>query len=111
MMSRTAYVGDELYTSEGKSYRITRVQGDTAEAVFLGMDSQIIAYNDFFSAQEVPVLTNLAEKKGNIAVYHSHTDESYVPSDGTESIPSKAAFTRWAKPWSINCRKRRYGEL
>lgn len=97
MMSRTAYVGDELYTSEGKSYRVTRVQGDTAEAVFLGMDSQIVAYNDFFSAQEVPVSANLAEKKGNIAVYHSHTDESYVPSDGKESIPFKGGIYQVGK--------------
>lgn len=92
MMSRNAYVGDELYTSEGKSYRVNKVMGGTAEAVFTGMDSQIIAYNDFFTAQEVPVVTNVAEKKGNIAIYHSHTDESYVPTDGTESIPFKGGI-------------------
>ncbi|MFX4263680.1 stage II sporulation protein P [Pelotomaculum propionicicum] len=97
MMSRNAYVGDELYTSEGNSYRVSKVQGDTAEAVFLGMDSQIVAYNDFFSAQEVPVATNVAEKKGNIAVYHSHTDESYVPSDGTETIPFKGGIYQVGK--------------
>ncbi|MDD4766186.1 MAG: stage II sporulation protein P [Desulfotomaculaceae bacterium] len=92
MMSRNAYVGDELYTSEGKSYRINKVMGDTAKAVFIGMDSQIIAYSDLLSAQEVPVVTNIAEKKGNIAIYHSHTDESYVPTDGTESIPFKGGI-------------------
>lgn len=97
MMARTAYVGDELYTSEGKSYRVNKVHGDTAEALFLGMDSQIVAYNNFFSALEVPVAVNIAERKGNIAIYHSHTDESYVPSDGTESIPFKGGIYQVGK--------------
>ncbi len=96
MMSRNVYVGDELYTSEGKGYRVNKVTGGMAEAVFTGMDAQIVAYNDFFTAREVPVATN-AEKKGNIAVYHSHTDESYVPSDGTEAIPFKGGIYQVGK--------------
>jgi len=88
MMSRTIFVGDELYTSEGHSYRIRKVQGERAEAVFLGMDPQIVSYSELYAGQVAPVAKSTAEqKKGNIAVYHSHTDESYVPSDGTESIP------------------------
>ncbi|MDD4335714.1 MAG: stage II sporulation protein P [Desulfotomaculaceae bacterium] len=97
MMSRNVYLGDELYTPEGKSYRVNKVTGDTAEAVFTGMDSQIIAYSDFFSAQGVPVATNVSEKKGSVAIYHSHTDESYVPSDGTESIPFKGGIYQVGK--------------
>ncbi|MBP7332676.1 MAG: stage II sporulation protein P [Firmicutes bacterium] len=97
MMSRNVYVGDELYTSEGKGYRVNKVTGGMAEAVFTGMDAQIVAYNDFFTAREVPVATNIAEKKGNIAVYHSHTDESYVPSDGTEAIPFKGGIYQVGK--------------
>ncbi len=96
MMSRNVYVGDELYTSEGKGYRVNKVTGGMAEAVFTGMDAQIVAYNDFFTAREVPVATN-AEKKGNIALYHSHTDESYVPSDGTEAIPFKGGIYQVGK--------------
>ncbi len=97
MMSRNIHVGDELYTSEGKGYRINKVTGETAEAEFTGMDSQIVAYNDFFISQGIPVVTNIAEKKGSIAIYHSHTDESYVPSDGKEAIPFKGGIYQVGK--------------
>lgn len=98
MMSRTTYVGDELYTSEGNSYRVYKVEGDRAEARFLGVDPQLVAYSELYARQEVPVSTNLAEqKKGSIAVYHSHTDESYVPSDGTEAIPFKGGIYQVGK--------------
>ncbi|MFA4885207.1 MAG: stage II sporulation protein P [Desulfotomaculaceae bacterium] len=98
MMSRTTYVGDELYTSEGNSYRVYKVEGDRAEARFLGVDPQIVAYSELYARQEVPVSTNLAEqKKRSIAIYHSHTDESYVPSDGTEAIPFKGGIYQVGK--------------
>lgn len=99
MMARTAFVGDQLYTADGRSYRISRVEGDRAEAEFLGMDPQIVAYNEFYANQVAPVATtNLAEQKNSsIAIYHSHTDESYVPSDGTESIPFKGGIYQVGK--------------
>ncbi len=98
MMARTTYVGDELFTSEGNSYRVYKVEGDRAEARFLGVDPQIVAYSELYASQEVPVSTNLAEqKKGSIAIYHSHTDESYVPSDGTEAIPFKGGIYQVGK--------------
>lgn len=97
MMSRSIYVGDELYTAEGRGYRISKVKDGKAEAVFMGLDSQIVSYNDFFSAQEIPAATNIAQKKGNIAIYHSHTDESYVPTDGTEAIPFKGGIYQVGK--------------
>ncbi|BAF59796.1 hypothetical membrane protein [Pelotomaculum thermopropionicum SI] len=93
MMARTAYVGDEIYTAEGRGYRVERVQGDRAEARFLGMDPQIVAYNEFYSRQDIPAMKNLAEQKqSSFAVYHTHSDESYVPSDGTEAIPFKGGI-------------------
>ncbi|MDD4169692.1 MAG: stage II sporulation protein P [Desulfotomaculaceae bacterium] len=98
MMARMTFAGDELYTSEGRHYRIDQVQGDNAIAKFLGMDSQIVSYNEFYAGQNVAVLKDLAEKKtGTIAVYHSHTDESYVPTDGTESIPFKGGIFQVGK--------------
>lgn len=98
MMARNASVGDELYTAEGQSYRVYKVQDDLAEARFLGTDPQIVAYNEFYSGQEVPVMKNMAEQnKGIIGIYHSHTDESYVPSDGTYSIPFKGGIYQVGK--------------
>lgn len=94
VMARVAAAGDELYTAEGRHYRVERVQGDQAEAKFMGMDTQILAYNEFYAGLSVAVLQNLAGKSENntFAVYHTHTDESYVPTDGSESIPFKGGI-------------------
>lgn len=98
LMSRIIYVGDELITSEGRSYRIEKVEGDRATARFLGMDPQIVAYNEFYAGQEAPVLKNLAEQRqSSFAVYHTHSDESYVPSDGSEAIPFKGGIYQVGK--------------
>ncbi len=99
MMARNAYAGDELYTCEGRIYRVARVEGDRAEAKFMGMDPQIIAYRELYAGQNVAVLKNevAQQKQSSFAVYHTHSDESYVPSDGTESIPFKGGIYQVGK--------------
>lgn len=95
MMSRAVYAGDEIYTSEGKIYRLEKVQGDLASARLLGIDPQITAYNEIFASQEVPVTKNTDNTPAapaNFAIYHTHTDESYIPSDGTHSIRFKGGI-------------------
>lgn len=96
MMSRAVYSGDEIYTAEGKIYRMERVQGDLASARFLGMDPQIAALNEFFASQEVPVIKEKNDNKpvspANFAIYHTHTDESYIPSEGTHTIRFKGGI-------------------
>lgn len=90
MMSRAVYAGDEIYTAEGKIYRVDKVQDDMASARFLGMDQQIAALQGYFASQEVPVIKRKIENKpdapANFAIYHTHSSESYIPSDGTQSI-------------------------
>ncbi len=85
-MSRHVYPGDEVITAEGRHYRVKNVAGNEAKAVFLGMDQQLIAYNEEFSKMKVPAAA-VVMNTGVVGIYHSHTDESYLPSDGTYSIP------------------------
>ena len=93
MMSRTVFAGDELYTAEGRSYRIEGVRAGRARARFLGMDPQIVAYNEYFAGMGVPVMKMMAEQKpASVAIYHTHSDESYVPTDGTESTPFRGGI-------------------
>ncbi|WP_421071942.1 stage II sporulation protein P [Pelotomaculum propionicicum] len=96
MMSRAVYAGDEIYTSEGKIYRLEKVQGDLASARFMGVDPQITAFNEFFTSQEVPVTKeksdNTPAPPASFAIYHTHTGESYIPSDGTQSIRFKGGI-------------------
>jgi stage II sporulation protein P len=42
-----------------------------------------------FKSGEVPALS---ANKPTIAVYHTHSDESYVPTDGTESKPGRGGI-------------------
>ncbi|NLJ77225.1 MAG: stage II sporulation protein P [Peptococcaceae bacterium] len=90
MMSRGVHAGDEIYTAEGRIYRLKKVEGEQAKAQFLGMDPQIVALNEFFATQEVPVVGRNTEKSqaapANFAIYHTHTDECYVPNSGTHTL-------------------------
>jgi len=96
MMSRAVYIGDDIYTSEGKIYRLDKVQGDRASAQFLGIDPQIVEFNEFYASQEVPVIKKKTENEpappANLAIYHTHSDESYIPSDGIASISFKGSI-------------------
>lgn len=96
MMSRAVYIDDEIYTAEGKIYRVDNVRDDMASARFLGVDPQIAALNEYFASQEVPVIKRKIENNpdapANFAIYHTHNSESYIPTDGTQSIRFKGGI-------------------
>lgn len=82
-------VGDQCLTADNKRYEVTAVQGDVAQARFLGV-VDLRAYAPTGPAgQRIagPLAPRIARAQGNkVAIYHTHSDESYIPSDGTESI-------------------------
>ncbi|OAT86410.1 stage II sporulation protein P [Desulfotomaculum copahuensis] len=84
--ARTVTAGDEIYTAEGRHYRVNRVLGDTAYARFAGLDRDLLAYRDYYARLSVPVAA-AAKNSGPVGIYHTHSDESYLPSDGADSIP------------------------
>lgn len=86
-MSRVVSAGDELITGEGKVYKINQVDGLRARAEYAGMDKDFVAWQDFFNTQVLPVAGQDEKKNNRIAIYHTHSEECYVPTDGTESIP------------------------
>lgn len=93
MACRGVSAGDEIINSEGKKYRITSVKGSEAQARFIGTDKQFLAYSDYYSNMVVPVTTSIAASGGgSIGIYHTHSAESYVPTDGTETIPFKGGI-------------------
>lgn len=81
-------VGDQCLTAENKRYEIVSVENNTAYAKFIGQvnlsqfDTQQNKKN-WFSLLASRVAT--AQDKPKVAIYHTHSDESYVPSDGTDS--------------------------
>lgn len=91
MLSRRVRPGDEVITAEGKHYRVRKVTGDEAVARLLGMDRDLLAYQELFSQMEVPA-AKMAWSDRPVAIYHTHSDESYLPSDGRESIPFRGGI-------------------
>ncbi|WP_027363387.1 stage II sporulation protein P [Desulfotruncus alcoholivorax] len=87
MMSRQVVAGDELIASSGRRYKIKEVQDYHARAEFTGLDRELLAYQDQFEHMAVPVAGQADWKNKPIAIYHTHSAESYVPTDGTESKP------------------------
>lgn len=89
-MSRVVYTGDELIDENNRDYRITRVKGNKAYAKMTGQAADIVWKPEWDAA---PAATSI-NKNNLIAIYHTHSDESYVPTDGSESIPAKGGILK-----------------
>ncbi len=82
LLHRTAhrlYEGDEFITAQDVRYRVVRVEGRRAYAVKVGKEQAAVL------PKAAPLAAGRVARGGSIAIYHTHSDESYVPSDGTAS--------------------------
>ena len=83
-------VGDECLTEDNKRYQVTGISGNTAHAKLIG-EINLSQYldtnqkNAFWWNVLTPSVAK-AQGTGKVAIYHTHSDESYVPTDGEESI-------------------------
>jgi len=81
--------GDEYISSDNSRYKVVEVVGETARCVYQGKERMpALSYSSekkawIFEDQSIPVETG---KKPTIAIYHTHSDESYIKGDGTESV-------------------------
>jgi stage II sporulation protein P len=88
---RGVATGDEIINSEGKHYRVVKLDKDKAIVKSLGVDKRFLAWNEFYTDERL-AMAAAAPKKGTVGVYHTHSAEAYVPTDGTESIPFKGGI-------------------
>ena len=82
-MSRHVYAGDELLTGDNRHYKVRSVRNQEVFCEFLGERNLKPVLSELYSAAET-----VGTRPGNfqsIAIYCTHTDESYVPTSGTES--------------------------
>lgn len=93
--ARVVNPGDEIITAEGKRYRIERVTGKIAGAKFLGIDRDILAWDEYFDRTAVPA--GVFGERREIGIYHTHSDESYVPTDGTPFTPYHGGIMKVGK--------------
>lgn len=88
-------VGDEFVDQENHRYRVTLVEGHTARAKFIGivaMEAQAMAFE---AAMRLELgFTRIGMLSGStraptgrlVAIYHTHSDESYIPTSGSSSV-------------------------
>ena len=87
------HVGDEYIAQDNRLFRITAVEGGQAAAEYVGDEAMPdVSWLDageaqpVFAAETIPTASDKTDSKKLIAMYVTHSDESYIPTDGTESI-------------------------
>ena len=79
-MSRRVYHGDELLTEDNRHYRVTKIDGYHVYCELLGERAIEEVLDELYNGS-IPT----AKTYQSVAIYCTHTDESYVPTSGTES--------------------------
>ena len=94
--------GDQIIKPDGQHYKVSKVDGNKATAELLGKDKDYLAWVDYFNnLTEVPVAAKEWQDRP-VAIYQTHTDESYVPTDGTESKPFNGGVLQVGKNFAEN---------
>ncbi|MTI79331.1 MAG: stage II sporulation protein P [Firmicutes bacterium] len=105
-MCRYVNNGDEIIKNDGRHFKISKVDGNKATAKMLGVDKDYLAWVDYFSnLNEVPVAAKKNENRP-VAIYQTHTDESYVPTDGKESEPFNGGILNVGQRFAKELEKR-----
>ena len=80
--------GDEFIDEENRVYEISVVEGTLAKARFVREETDI-AYESLVMPVQAPAE---ATPPPLVAVYHTHTDESYIPTDGKATERGKGSI-------------------
>lgn len=102
-MARAVYKDDEFIAEDNQRYRVTRIEGNKAICTPLGKENVSLEgalAPDLNSS--MPVQAGGA--KNLVAVYHTHSDESYIPTDGTESIPGHGGIFKVGEVFAAKLR-------
>lgn len=93
VISSTAHkivIGDQYLNSQNNLYRVTKINGNIAIVKLVKKEklsaSMITNLQGLWSSlTSMEFLKGAVKQKGPIAIYHTHSDESYIPGDGTSS--------------------------
>ncbi len=103
-------LADEYISADNARYKVTEIEGDIAICAYQGEERMpVVGYDSksqtwVFKGQEVAVASG--GKQPTIAVYHTHNDESYIPSDGKESIDGEGGIHDVGKAFSDELKKK-----
>ncbi len=83
------HVGDEYIDADNSRYKVIKVIGNTAKCDYVGQEQMPqVTYDKKAQTWTFPDdIVPVAQADNNtVAIYVTHSDESYIPGDGTESI-------------------------
>lgn len=89
MIGRQVYRGDEYVSDDDNLYRVFSVRGTNAWVISLGkfdLQKELLHLDLHTPVQVQQIPPGLVRAPGPIAIYHSHNDESYLPTQGTWTI-------------------------
>jgi len=98
------FVGDEFIAEDDTRYTIVKVEKDVVTARAVGKVDALPPL-PALGAQAPPGtlwerllcalnLSGGSPGRGSVAIYHTHSDESYVPSDGRDAIPARGGVLK-----------------
>lgn len=104
-------LGDEFIAEDNSHYRVYRLEGERAHCELLGKASPATSEREGESRSWLAAWNHIAAwatgtVRGNtVAIYHTHSDESYVPSDGTSTIYGRGGIFKVGNALSGALRK------
>jgi stage II sporulation protein P len=93
MMARRIYINDEFIAADNHRYKVIRVEGNRAICREIGIE-QLSRGEEQVVVPSQAVAPVQAGGTQVIGIYHSHDDESYVPTQGAESIPGRGGILK-----------------
>ena len=81
-------VGDQCLTETNKRFEVVSIEGENARVKLVG-EVNLSQYEKPIHDAKLGIFhfsTAAAQGNSKVAVYHTHSDESYIPTDGKESI-------------------------
>jgi stage II sporulation protein P len=100
--SHEVFIGDEIIVEDNNRYKVVRVESDKNQAVCALVGRENIAWKEEWD--QIPVL-DVAQNKGKVGIYMTHNDESYVPTDGTESKPGNGGIMKVGNTFAESLKK------
>lgn len=86
------FIGDEMILENNDRYRVVEVDSDKLIATCQLIGRENISWREEW---EQPVL-EMAEAAPTVGIYTTHNDESYVPTEGTESVDGEGGIMKVA---------------
>ncbi len=96
ILTKTAmqvYKDDEFITPDNRRFRVAKIEGDTCRCTLVGVEKMPEVKAEAPKISGILGLTPvIAKNRGTIGIYCTHSDESYVPSDGKKSISGRGGI-------------------